>query len=105
LIIPLPFAFIIHLASFPIIHLTAIAGSMRSFIVSLAVAGLANAHGYFADPPARQPGNAYKAACGEQAYNMMSSDINGNIQGLQQLTSNQADFDAEKCGLWLCKVS
>lgn len=71
----------------------------------LALAALANAHGYFESPVGRQPGDAFKAACGEQAYNMMSSDINGNIQGLMQLTANQADYNADECDLWKCKVS
>lgn len=70
----------------------------------LALAALANAHGYFESPVGRQPGDAFKAACGEQAYNMMSSDINGNIQGLMQLTANQADYNADECNLWKCKV-
>lgn len=71
----------------------------------LALAALANAHGYFESPVGRQPGDAFKAACGDQAYNMMSSDINGNIQGLMQLTANQADYNADECDLWKCKVS
>ena len=33
----------------------------------------------------------------------MASDINGNIQGLQTLTSNQADYKAASCHLWKCK--
>lgn len=37
----------------------------------LGAAALANAHGYFESPAGRQPGDAFKAACGEQAYSMM----------------------------------
>lgn len=75
-----------------------------SFFLLLEAATLVNAHGYFVSPVGRQPGTAFSAACGQQASNMMSSDINGNIQGLRQLTFNQADFNAEECNLWLCKV-
>ncbi|GIZ38507.1 hypothetical protein CKM354_000192400 [Cercospora kikuchii] len=64
---------------------------------------LVSAHGYFETPIARQPGPAYETACGSQAYNTMKGDINGNIQGLLQLVANQQDYDAEACGLWLCK--
>lgn len=70
---------------------------------ALAMAALANAHGYFQSPKGRQPGTAMKSACGEQAYNMMASDINGNIQGLESLTANQADYNAAECHLWKCK--
>ncbi|EME41735.1 hypothetical protein DOTSEDRAFT_111083, partial [Dothistroma septosporum NZE10] len=62
-----------------------------------------NAHGYFQSPKGRVPGDSFKSACGEQAYSMMSSDINGNIQGLQTLTANQADYDPSQCHLWTCK--
>ncbi|EME77300.1 uncharacterized protein MYCFIDRAFT_83246 [Pseudocercospora fijiensis CIRAD86] len=58
---------------------------MKSFAVVSALVGLAAAHGYYQTPAPRKPGEAYSAACGEQAYNMMNSDINGNIQALESL--------------------
>ncbi|KAF7559153.1 hypothetical protein G7046_g5009 [Stylonectria norvegica] len=58
-------------------------------------------HGFVLDPPARKPGQAYKVACGEQPFNQQSADINGNIQGIQQVVGS--DFDASSCNLWLCK--
>ncbi|USW55650.1 Putative cellulose/chitin-binding protein [Septoria linicola] len=76
---------------------------MKYITAIAALLELVSAHGYFESPIARQPGDAYKAACGEQAYNMMASDINGNIQGLQNLVASQSDYDAETCGLWQCK--
>ena len=44
-----------------------------------------------------------EAACGQQAYNNMASDINGNIQGLEQVTANQPDYNPKTCHLWKCK--
>lgn len=64
---------------------------------------LVNAHGYFQIPVGRHPGAAYKSACGEQAYNNLNSDINNNIQGLEQLTATQSDYNAAECHLWKCK--
>lgn len=61
---------------------------------------LANAHGYFVSPKAREPGPAYQKSCGMQAYNMMSGDINGNIQGLEQVVANQPDYNPATCHLW-----
>jgi hypothetical protein len=58
-------------------------------------------HGFVLDPPARKPGAAYKAACGEQPFYQQSADINGNVQGIFQVIPK--DFDPAKCNLWLCK--
>lgn len=76
-----------------------------AFVSTLLASGLTavSAHGYFESPIARQPGDAFKSACGEQAYNNLNSDINNNIQGLQQLTSTQSDYKAADCNLWMCK--
>ncbi|KAH7040625.1 chitin binding domain-containing protein [Microdochium trichocladiopsis] len=60
-------------------------------------------HGYVIDPPARKPGPAMAAACGQQMFNNQNSDIYGNIQGELQVARNQADFDASKCNVWQCK--
>ncbi|KAL2146373.1 hypothetical protein VTI28DRAFT_4126 [Corynascus sepedonium] len=57
-------------------------------------------HGFIASPPARRPGNAYKAACGEQPFYQQSSDINGNVQGIQQVLGKD---QTDACNLWLCK--
>ena len=38
-----------------------------------------------------------------QAYYNMAGDINGNIQGLEQVTQNQPDYNPEACHLWKCK--
>lgn len=61
---------------------------------------LAAAHGFIQSPPPRQPGDAYKAACGDQPYYQQSSDINGNVQGIFQVVGDDA---ADDCRLWLCK--
>ena len=47
---------------------------------------LAAAHGFIEiRPPPREPGDAFKATCGEQPYYQQSSDINGNVQGIFQV--------------------
>ena len=72
-------------------------------LATATLAALANAHGYFISPTPRQPGTAYQNACGMQAYYTMSGDINGNIQGLEQIVSGQSDYNPKKCQLWKCK--
>lgn len=69
-----------------------------AFLVNLLplVAG----HGFVSSPPARRPGDAYRAACGEQPFYQQSADVNGNVQGIQQVVG-QDKTDA--CNLWLCK--
>ncbi|KPM38181.1 hypothetical protein AK830_g8380 [Neonectria ditissima] len=74
---------------------------MQYFAALAAIVPLVAAHGFVQDPPARKPGTAFKAACGEQPYNQQSSDINGNVQGIMQVVGT--DFDAAECNLWLCK--
>ncbi|KAK7413326.1 hypothetical protein QQX98_007836 [Neonectria punicea] len=74
---------------------------MQHFAALAALLPLVAAHGFVQDPPAREPGTAYKAACGEQPFNQQSSDINGNVQGIFQVVGT--DFDAASCNLWLCK--
>lgn len=71
-----------------------------SIAIATSMAALANAHGYFVSPKARGPGPAFQKACGMQAYNMMSGDINGNVQGLQQVVANQPDYNPATCHLW-----
>ncbi|KAH6842613.1 hypothetical protein B0I37DRAFT_382381 [Chaetomium sp. MPI-CAGE-AT-0009] len=61
---------------------------------------LVAAHGFLSSPPARRPGPAYRATCGDQPFYQQSSDINGNVQGIQQVVGNGA---SEDCNLWLCK--
>ncbi|TKA72675.1 hypothetical protein B0A55_06282 [Friedmanniomyces simplex] len=78
-------------------HITA------AIFAAAAMASLAEAHGYFVTPKARQPGPAFQAACGMQAYYQMSGDINGNIQGLTQTVKGQSDYHPAECNLWKCK--
>ena len=61
---------------------------------------LVAAHGFLSSPPARRPGAAYRATCGEQPFYQQSSDINGNVQGIQQVVGSDK---TEDCNLWLCK--
>lgn len=77
---------------------------MKYLAACLTILELVSAHGYFEAPLGRKPGNAFSAACGAQANSMMSSDINGNIQGLQNLVASQSDYDPTKCDFWTCKV-
>lgn len=76
---------------------------MKYLAAILTILELVSAHGYFEAPFGRKPGNAFSAACGAQANSMMSSDINGNIQGLQNLVASQSDYDPTKCDFWTCK--
>ncbi|KAM0427597.1 hypothetical protein ACHAPT_007558 [Fusarium lateritium] len=62
---------------------------------------LVAAHGFVRSPPPRKPGDAFKAACGDQPFYQQSSDINGNVQGIFQVVGTGAD--SAKCNLWLCK--
>jgi predicted carbohydrate-binding protein with CBM5 and CBM33 domain len=74
-----------------------------SVLTAAAMATVANAHGYFTSPGARQPGPAYQKSCGMQAYYNMVGSINGNIQGLYQVVSSQPDYNPATCKLWKCK--
>ncbi|KAK1040762.1 hypothetical protein LTR33_015772 [Friedmanniomyces endolithicus] len=74
-----------------------------AIFASAAMASLADAHGYFVTPKARQPGPAFQVACGMQAYYQMSGDINGNVQGLMQTVKGQSDYNPAQCNLWKCK--
>ena len=76
---------------------------LHSVWLAAGAATLANAHGYFTSPKARQPDPAFLAACRQQAYDNMAADINGDIQGLEQITANQPDYNAATCHLWKCK--
>lgn len=69
---------------------------------ALLVAGV-SAHGRVTSPTPRPLGDAMKAACGDQVWNMQSSDNNGNIQTMAQIGTSQSDFDAAKCHLWQCR--
>ncbi|KAG8156548.1 hypothetical protein KVR01_013652 [Diaporthe batatas] len=62
-----------------------------------------SAHGRVTSPTPRPLGAAMKAACGDQVWNMQSSDNNGNIQTMAQIGTSQSDFDAAKCHLWQCR--
>lgn len=74
---------------------------MKNAAGILAFLPLVAAHGFIKSPTPRMPGDAYKAACGDQPFNQQSSDINGNVQGIKQVVGQ--DFDAASCNLWLCK--
>lgn len=74
---------------------------MKNAAALLALLPLVAAHGFIKSPTPRKPGNAFKAACGEQPFYQQSSDINGNVQGIKQVVGNS--FDAADCNLWLCK--
>lgn len=62
-----------------------------------------SAHGHLSSPTTRPLGDAMQEACGEQVWNMMSSDENGNIQTMAQTGASQSDFDASACHLWQCR--
>ncbi|KAL6925307.1 hypothetical protein ACHAPO_009006 [Fusarium lateritium] len=74
---------------------------MKNSASILALLPLVAAHGFIKSPAPRMPGDAFKAACGEQPFYQQSSDINGNVQGIKQVVGQS--FDATDCNLWLCK--
>ncbi|EXK88430.1 hypothetical protein FOQG_08260 [Fusarium oxysporum f. sp. raphani 54005] len=74
---------------------------MKNAAALLTLLPLVAAHGFVKSPPPRKPGNAFKAACGEQPLYQQSADINGNVQGIKQVVGS--NFDAKDCNLWLCK--
>ncbi|CAI6087063.1 hypothetical protein V2G26_009245 [Clonostachys chloroleuca] len=74
---------------------------MKQFTTLAALLPLVAAHGFIKSPTPRKPGNAFKAACGEQPYYQQSSDINGNVQGILQVVGSS--LDSANCNLWLCK--
>ncbi|GKT99637.1 hypothetical protein FLAG1_01111 [Fusarium langsethiae] len=74
---------------------------MKNAAGILAFIPLVTAHGFIKSPAPRMPGDAFKAACGEQPFYQQSSDINGNVQGIKQVVGQ--NFDAADCNLWLCK--
>lgn len=74
---------------------------MNRYATLAAFVPLVAAHGFIRTPAPRQPGDAYKAACGDQPFYQQSSDINGNVQGILQVVGN--DLKAADCNLWLCK--
>lgn len=79
---------------------------MKSYTAAIGLAALATqvaAHGYLTSPKPRMPGAALTKACGSQVFNMWNSDINGNVQTALQTASNQNDYDAAACNIWLCK--
>lgn len=77
---------------------------MKTFIITTTtlIATVA-AHGIVTSPPTRVAGDAFKASCGEQAFNTLSSDAYGNIQQLQQTAQSQKDFNATACDFAQCK--
>ncbi|KAF5598684.1 hypothetical protein FPCIR_2746 [Fusarium pseudocircinatum] len=74
---------------------------MKNAAALLTLLPLVAAHGFVKSPAPRKPGNAFKAACGEQPFYQQSADINGNVQGIKQVVGS--NFDAKECNLWLCK--
>ncbi|KAJ5937662.1 hypothetical protein N7454_004004 [Penicillium verhagenii] len=79
---------------------------MKQFTSLAALAGLiplVHGHGFVTSPTPRYPGSAFEAACGQQAYDMETSDVYGNIQTMLQVADTQSDYNAAECDAWLCK--
>lgn len=72
-------------------------------ITAASMAALANAHGYFVTPKARQPGTAFADACSMQAFYNMEGSIDGNVQDLEQVAASQPDYKPKECNFWMCK--
>lgn len=60
-------------------------------------------HGKITSPPAREPGPAMEAVCGQQVYDNQASNDQGNSQNELQIAQSQSDYNAAKCNLFLCK--
>lgn len=73
--------------------------TFKNLILAAALASSASAHGLLVDPAPRVPGPAFKAACGQQIYNM---DKMGNVQQELQLAASQKDVTPD-CNFWLCR--
>lgn len=76
---------------------------MKSVAALTTIITLAAGHGIVTSPPARQVGDAFKAACGEQPFNNQKGDPYGNQQQLEQNASSQKDFNATSCQFFMCK--
>ncbi|KAJ5917288.1 chitin binding protein [Penicillium verhagenii] len=79
---------------------------MKQFTPLAALAGLiplVHGHGFVTSPTPRYPGSAFEAACGQQAYDMETADIYGNVQTMLQVADTQSDYNAAECDAWLCK--
>ncbi|KAF7557473.1 hypothetical protein G7Z17_g747 [Cylindrodendrum hubeiense] len=79
---------------------------MINLLTLASLVPLVAAHGFIFSPAPRRPGETYKATCGDAAYTqqMQTLDIYGPVQGLLNVAGTPGtDFDAEKCGFWLCK--
>ncbi|PNS20769.1 hypothetical protein CAC42_2700 [Sphaceloma murrayae] len=79
---------------------------MKSYTTVLAAASFVSSvagHGRFMNPAPRAAGTAFQNACGMQAYYQVSSDPNGNVQGLLNVIRNQPDYKPAACIANLCK--
>lgn len=76
---------------------------MKCVAALTVIIGVAAGHGVVTDPPARQVGDAFKAACGEQPFNNQKGDPYGNQQQLEQNAASQKDFNATSCQFFMCK--
>lgn len=80
----------------------------------LGVVAVANAHGYFGSPPGRQPGDAFKAACGDQvsiekhnnraSSSYSSTGLEHDVFRHQRQHSRLAAIDCQPSGLQPCRV-
>lgn len=64
----------------------------------------ASAHGYVAQPPARQAGPSTSAACGKPITDAIIRDNTSHVEGLPELAfRSDSGFDPSSCNLWLCR--
>ncbi|EIN04600.1 hypothetical protein PUNSTDRAFT_116284 [Punctularia strigosozonata HHB-11173 SS5] len=71
-------------------------------VLSALVASAA-AHGVVTSPLPRQPGPAALAACGTEAYGVLTKDLTAPIEEVVAAAANATDFNADACHAFLCR--
>ncbi|ORY68417.1 uncharacterized protein BCR38DRAFT_481909 [Pseudomassariella vexata] len=76
---------------------------IRHLLPLAALSATALGHGYVSSPPARAPGEASIAACGNSVVNDIKKDNTSHVEGLPELAATDAGYHADQCNLWLCR--
>ncbi|KAI1500994.1 hypothetical protein F5X99DRAFT_428973 [Biscogniauxia marginata] len=63
----------------------------------------AQSHGLISSPPARAPGGATAAACGQAIADAIAGDATSHVEGLPELGARDPGYDPAACNVWLCR--